>query len=146
MCAFVYALNDADERVRRQAACEIGCQVKKHPCCCSECVSAALICSLGDCDKRVRRAAEKALCCCGYEVDDCCNMCSTTPSCGMGCNSCTSGAMHPATAPVEANEEGAPAPVPPAEPEAYFPSRLRDQQTKKSTTRNSLANLFGMRN
>jgi len=156
MCAFIYGLNDADERVRAQAACEIHGQVKKHPCCCNEKVTSALICALGDCDRKVRRGAERALVACGYEVANCntflaCNTgCGVAaPACGVAAPACGVAApaavAPPAAAPMY--EEAAPAPAPPAaEPEAYFPSRLRDQQTRKAPVRNSLANLFGMRN
>jgi len=53
MCAFIYALNDADERVRAKAADEIGDQLRKNDCCCSPELTAALTCALGDCDKRL---------------------------------------------------------------------------------------------
>lgn len=166
MCAFVYALNDCDERVRAEAAWQIGHQVKCHPCCCSEKVSHALMCALGDCDKKVRKYAEKALCLCGYEVTSACNLpCSATSTCGAnGCGpvaahcgpaaatNCGPAVMAPAatpatvapTAPAPAGDV-APAPAPPAaEPEAYFPARIRDQQSGASRTR-TLGNLFGLR-
>lgn len=84
MAAFIYALNDADERVRKEAADEIGDQLRKYPCCCSPCVVQALTCALADCDRGVRRQAEEALEACGYEiVDGCCEVaCDTT--CGSG--------------------------------------------------------------
>eukprot|EP00913_Durusdinium_trenchii_P028448 g26676.t1 len=50
----IYALNDADERVRAEAADEIGDQLRKNPCCCSQNVIAALTAALGDCDKKDR--------------------------------------------------------------------------------------------
>jgi hypothetical protein len=116
MTAFVYALNDADERVRREAADEIGDQVRKHCCCCPE-VVAALTCALGDCDKGVVRQAEQALRLCGYEVvKGCCNNGCTT-ACGTGCGP-SAPAMVPST------EPAAPAPVPPEEKKASRPSRL----------------------
>ena len=153
MCAFVYGLNDADERVRRTAAYEIGCQVRRHPCCCSCQVTSALICALGDCDWRVRRCAERALCACGYEVTNCCNsgcQIACNSGCNTGCNvapSCNGmgAAPMPAAAPAPAPaESAAPAPAPP-EPEAYFPSRIQNEQTNRGKARNSLANLFGLR-
>jgi hypothetical protein len=118
MTAFVYALNDADERVRREAADEIGDQVRKNCCCCPE-VVAALTCALGDCDRGVVRQAEQALRLCGYDVvKGCCDGC-TTAGCSNGCG--TTGA--PAMAPV--NDNAAPAPVPPEEKKAASrPSRL----------------------
>jgi hypothetical protein len=76
MNAFVYGLNDTDERVRREAADEIGDQVRRNKCCCSPCVVSALTCALADCDRSVRREAEQALRNCGYEiVDGCCDGC-----------------------------------------------------------------------
>jgi hypothetical protein len=113
MTAFVYGLNDADERVRRVAADEIGDQIRKHCCCCPEIV-AALTCALGDCDRGVRRQAEQALRLCGYDiVDGCCNTCST--ACGTsGC----APASIPSAAP--AAEPTAPAPVPPQEKTGSF--------------------------
>lgn len=157
MCAFVYGLNDADERVREQAAVEIARQTKKNPCCCNEHITAALTCALSDCDRGVRRKAEKALCVCGYDVQDC------NVSCGS-CNSCTTKGCGPAAvpahtepaaaAPVDGGEtapapapapEAAPAPAPAAsEPEAYFPSRLKSSQNRSH--RSSLSNLFGLLN
>lgn len=196
MCAFVYALNDCDERVRLAACCNIHAELKKNPCCCNCQVSGALMCALGDCDKRVRKCAEKSLCLCGYEVADCpatCNSgcgsngcgpaaanCAAPANCGPAAANCAApancgpaaancgpapaaccapapkactapapaapaAAPSAAPAPAPAPSAAAPAPAPPAaEPEAYFPSQLRDQQTRK--TRNSLSNLFGLRN
>ena len=121
MTAFVYGLNDADERVRRKAADEIGDQIRKNCCCCPE-VVAALTCALGDCDRGVRRQAEQALRLCGYDiVDGCCNTC-----CSTGCSSsgCTSNGSAPAGggAPqmTPAMEPAAPAPVPPQEKTGSF--------------------------
>ncbi|HVW01630.1 MAG TPA: hypothetical protein VHB77_14855 [Planctomycetaceae bacterium] len=54
-------------------------------------------------------------------------------------------APMPAAAPAPAPaESAAPAPAPP-EPEAYFPSRIQNEQTSRGKARNSLANLFGLR-
>jgi hypothetical protein len=134
MVALVYALNDSDERVRAEAANEIGDQLRKSGgCCCSPEVTAALTCALGDCDKHVRREAEKSLCACGYDVVEGC--CDTCDACGG----------HAAPAP-ESNDGAAPAPAPapPEDPKAYFPSRLKEQQTMRpSKLRSRLANLFG---
>jgi hypothetical protein len=149
MVAFVYALNDSDERVRYQAADEIGDQLRKNPCCLNDAIVCALTQALGDCDKRVVRAATRALCIAGYDVKDCevaCNTCA--PSTG-----CTTGGGCVAAAPVAAPAVAAPAPVAapvasPAsatetkEPEAYFPGRLKDQSTSKKS---ALQNLFGAR-
>jgi len=117
MTAFVYALNDADERVRREAADEIGDQVRKNCCCCPE-VVAALTCALGDCDRGVVRQAEQALRACGYDVvKGCCDKgCAT--ACGNGC--APAGAA-PAMAPAD---NAAPAPVPPEEKKASRMSRM----------------------
>lgn len=154
MCALIYALNDADERVRHEAAEEIHDQLKKNPCCCNEKVTCALTAALADCDRGVARAAERALECCGYDVKNCCEekpACGA-PSCGKNgaCGACGTGAaapagqMAPAPAPAPA---AAPTSVPtsvPAttEPEAYFPSRLK---TSQSESKKSLSNLFGLR-
>jgi hypothetical protein len=115
MTAFVYGLNDADERVRRTAADKIGDQIRKNCCCCPEIV-AALTCALGDCDRGVRRQAEQALRLCGYDiVDGCCNTCCSTGSTACGASGCApvGGAAPAASAP--AVEPSAPAPVPPQE-------------------------------
>ena len=68
LVAFVYALNDTDERVRAKAADEIGDQVGDHPDCAVPEIVAALKLALGDCDKRVRREARLALSDCGIDV------------------------------------------------------------------------------
>jgi hypothetical protein len=149
LCAMVYGLNDADEHVRRESAEQIGHSLKKNPCCCNREVVAALTCALADCDRAVRRHAEKALRQCGYDVvDGCCKQqtcCAAPTGCaaapGGGCGPAPMGptptpapSMNPAPAP-------APAPAPP-EDKAYFPSRLRDQQTQSQPK--SLSNMFGL--
>jgi hypothetical protein len=149
MVAFVYALNDADEEVRAEAADEIGDQLRDHPCCCSKEVTAALTCALADCDKDVRKQAEEALEACGYEiVDGCCCSCCNTGCCESGCGAGAAPAAAPnaAPTPAPAPNGAAPAPAPPEDPKAYFPSRLRQQQQTKSNTKspNRLANLFGL--
>lgn len=153
MVAFVYALNDSDERVRYQAADEIGDQLRRNCCCLNASIVCALTQALGDCDKRVVRAATRALTIAGYDVKNCevaCNTCA--PTCNTGCNT-GCGPAAPVAAPVP---EAAPAPAPapaateakPAsatevkEPEAYFPGRLKDQSTSKKS---ALQNLFGLR-
>jgi hypothetical protein len=128
MCAFVYALNDTDERVRREAADQIGCQIRKHGCCCSPEVVAALTCALGDCDKHVRKLAEKALCCCGYEVvDGCCDTCGD--ACGVDC------------APAAAGGPTHVAPPAPPTDATTFKSKLNIRSVQ---TKSKLANLFGL--
>jgi hypothetical protein len=114
MCAFVYALNDADEKVRAKAADEIGDQIRKHGCCCcSPEVVAALTCALGDCDKKVRKQAEQALELCGYEVvDGCCDTCGNAGCCPS--NACGTAAPAASPAPMPP-AEASPAPVPPEE-------------------------------
>jgi len=144
MCAFIYGLNDTDERVRRESARQIRKQVKCNGCCCNCKVVAALTCALADCDKKVVRAATRALRCCGYDVQDCCQ----TASCGTCAPASCSAPVHTETVPAAPAEggEAAPAPAPApasAEPEAYFPSRLKSQQTKAH--KSGLSNLFGMR-
>jgi hypothetical protein len=144
MCAFIYGLNDCDERVRWESAKQIRKQTKKNGCCCSCQVVAALTCALGDCDKKVVKQATKALKACGYDVQDCCEK-----TCGSTCAPASCAAPgHTDTVPAAPAEggEAAPAPAPApasAEPEAYFPSRLKSQQTK--ARKSGLSNLFGMR-
>jgi hypothetical protein len=143
MCAFIYGLNDTDERVRCASACAIRKQVRKNECCCNCKVVAALTCALADCDKKVVRAATRALKCCGYDVQDCCQT-----ACGTCAPASCAAPVHTDAVPAAPAEGGevapAPAPAPAsAEPEAYFPSRLKSQQTK--ARKSGLANLFGMR-
>ncbi len=120
MCALTYALNDTDERVRAQAANEIGDELRKNPCCCCQKVVSALTCALGDCHWSVRWYAKRALKQCGYKVvdpcyDDCCEIaCCDTGCCNTGCNH---GHAAPAAAPVEGHvAPSAPADLPPGEP------------------------------
>jgi hypothetical protein len=155
LCAMVYALNDADEHVRREAAEEIGVSLHRNPCCCSREVVAALTCALADCDHRVRHHAEKALRQCGYEVvDGCCK-----PSCCASVGGCATAPMNaapapagptpaPNMAPAPAAPAPAPAPAPPEDSKAYFPSRMQDQQTQQTvpSTSSRLSNLFGLAN
>lgn len=68
MPALVYALNDADEKVRATAADQIGDQLRANPCCCAPYITSALQLSLADCDGSVRTQAEQALIACGYRV------------------------------------------------------------------------------
>lgn len=113
MTAFVYALNDSDERVRAKAADEIGDQVRRNRCICGPGVIAALQCSLADCDRIVRREAEQSLRACGYEIVD--NVCAT--SCGNYCpaGSGYTGSYSMPAAPADATP-AAPAPAPAPEP------------------------------
>jgi hypothetical protein len=149
MCAFIYGLNDTDERVRKESANQIRKQVKKNGCCCSAQVVAALTCALADCDKGVARAAKKALKKCGYDVQKCCDSgCNSTCGAQASCGAPASMETAPvAPAPADGGEAAptpAPAPAPAsAEPEAYFPSRLKNQQTKSRKT--NLSNVFGVR-
>lgn len=144
MSAFIYGLNDCDERVRAVAADEIGDQLHKNKCCCTQCVVNALTVALADCDRGVRRQAEQGLRQCGYDIVDptCCEV-----ACDNGCvagNSCVGGncGAAPAAAPVEAAPN---APAPPAEPKAYFPKRINDENARPiSSSKKSLSNLFGM--
>jgi hypothetical protein len=142
MCAFVYGLNDCDERVRKEAADEIGDQLRKNPCCCSCEIVTALTAALADCDRGVRRQAEEALRACGYEVvDGCCDKGCCNAGCGA--NACGACGAAPMATPAPAPEAApAPAPAPPTEPKAYFPSRLNSPTTKKTS---KLGNLFGLR-
>jgi len=149
MCALIYALNDADERVRREAADEIGDMLRKNNCCCSPEVTAALTCALADCDWLVRKQAEQALKICGYEIVDGCCETACAPACGApacAAPACAAPADGAAPAPAPA-DEAAPAPAPPEDPKAYFPSRLRQQQqqtVRPSRQSSRLASLFGL--
>ena len=119
MTAFVYGLNDADERVRRTAADKIGDQIRKNCCCCPEIV-AALTCALGDCDRGVRRQAEQALRLCGYDiVDGCCNTCCQPVARPLAVPAAVLLPLVSAMAP--ATEPAAPAPVPPQEKTGALP-------------------------
>jgi hypothetical protein len=127
MSAFIYGLNDADERVRSTAADKIGDQIRQNCCCCPE-VVAALTCALGDCDRSVRRQSEQALRSCGYDiVDGNCNTCCST---GNGCGTGGCAPVAPALAP--SMEPASPAPVPPMEKTG-------------STRKGNLSTLLGMR-
>ncbi len=112
MSAFIYALNDSDERVRSKAADEIGDQIRRNRCCCGLPVIRALRCALADCDRNVRRQAEEALELSGYAIVN--GNCS---GCVGECCPATGSISYPqaspaANAPAEVIE---PAPVP-AEP------------------------------
>lgn len=155
MCAFIYALNDADEDVRAKAADEIGDQLRKNPCCCSAELVQALTCALADCDRSVRRQAEEALEACGYEIiDGCCDTCGVDQCGPAGCGPAGCGpagcgpvesAPTSAPAPAPVDEDAAPAPAPPEDKDAYFPSRLRQQkQSYRAKSRSGLAGLFGL--
>jgi hypothetical protein len=148
MMAFVYALNDCDERVRAEAADEIGDQVRRNGCCCMcEKTVAALTCALADCDRHVRHEAEEALEACGYKIVDCCKPscgacgsngnCHSCKPCGPVCNPNCNAPIHAAPAtPTEVAPEApaAPAPAPAEEGVTRFPSKKRS----------NLANLFGL--
>lgn len=149
MVAFLYALNDADERVRAEAADEIGDQIRKNACCCSQQVVTGLTCALADCDRGVRRQASQALKLCGYEiVDGCCETeCCEVACCDAGCAPAVHSAPA-ATAPA-APAEAAPtpaveAPAPPAEEvRTYFPKRLPANADAAPVRNNTLASILG---
>jgi hypothetical protein len=95
------------------------------------------------------RAATKALKQCGYDVQDCCQTGGSTCGAQASC-SVPAGSETAPVAPADGGEASpAPAPAPAsAEPEAYFPSRLKNQQTKTQPTKarkSGLSNLFGVR-
>jgi hypothetical protein len=170
MTAFVYALNDCDERVRCEAADEIGDQIESCPCCCTPCIVGVLKCALADCDRGVRRQAEEALEACGYCIVDGC--CRGTACCDAGCDvGCghTGGYAVPhgdAVLPPGAYDEAAPGAVPgdlpadapptggapgdlpqPAadEPPARAPSVPSPSANSESGAGNRLARLFGLK-
>lgn len=131
MTAFIYALNDADHRVRRQAADEIGDQTRKYGCCCTPEIVAALTCTLADCDKGVRRQAEQALKLCGYDiVDGCCEEpCCEEPACAAPCDPACGAPCGKSGCNECAKSQ-------------YFPAKLHGAQPVAG--QNSLSNLFGM--
>jgi len=148
MVALIYALNDADERVRKEAADEIGDVLRRNPCCCSAEVTAALTAALGDCDRGVVRQATEALAICGYDVvKGCCDDVSCDPCAPKKCcapKGCAPSGCAPQAAPAKPTK-AAPAPAPPEDPKAYFPSRLRQEQTSRPRRRfGRLAQLFGL--
>ncbi len=163
MSAFIYALNDADQRVRAKAADEIGDQVRRNHCCCSQCVVAALTNGLADCDRVVRRECEQGLRLCGFDVvngncEVCCDStcCDGGTCCNTGCTTCAPAGV-PAGVPVDAvpaapaapthdaAPEVAPAPAPPEEERAYYPKRLPEQTARPISARQSLSRLFSFK-
>ncbi|MCA9080312.1 MAG: HEAT repeat domain-containing protein [Planctomycetaceae bacterium] len=130
MAAFIYALNDCDERVRSKAADEIGDQVRKESCCCNQAVVCALTTALADVDYRVRREATQGLRLCGYDVVDgrkvlrgrnvrtmtCSTSCDTT-CCPSGC--CPTGIQNPAPISNPIPVEEVSSPVVPTEPAMF---------------------------
>ncbi len=108
MNAFIYALNDSDERVRAKAADEIGDQIRRNRCRCGSPTISALTCALADCDRSVRRQAEEALLWCGYKIVDGCRQGAAGQTCAPRNNaagnvwgSCNNSAADTATAPAE---------------------------------------------
>ncbi|MCA9047775.1 MAG: HEAT repeat domain-containing protein [Planctomycetaceae bacterium] len=95
MNAFVYALNDADERVRAKAADEIGDQVRRNRCVCGPPVICALQQALGDCDPNVRRQAWEALHWSGHDVVS--GTCCQNGTCDDGVWATTNNAAGPVT-------------------------------------------------
>lgn len=139
MSAMIYALNDASEEVRAEAADEIGDIIRRNPCCCSKEVVEALKCALADCDSDVRRQAEEALEACGYCVVDGC--------CESACGGCADGGTAPApmdepapAPPME--EEAAPAPTPEPQADQRAPLRLRQTSQPRQNVGAGLADLF----
>ena len=139
MRALMYALNDSDPDVRAQAADEIGDLLRDDHCCCKPEVISALSCALADCDDDVRDQAEEALEACGYQVvDGCCGQGCCTAGCVQGgCVPAQPGSVPATPAPKTVPGPAAPAPmarevapVPPQEPKAYYPQRLRQRTTE----------------
>ena len=124
MNAFIYALNDSDERVRAKAADEIGDQIRRNRCVCGMPVIRALQCALADCDRNVRRQAEEALHWSGYAivngnpngcVGECCSVASATTYPQSEDTVTTHAVMVPAPAPAPAPVEFEPSRVEPFE-------------------------------
>jgi hypothetical protein len=156
MCALIYALNDADERVRAKAADEIGDQLRKNPCCCSQKVVSALTCALADCHWMVRFQAKQALKRCGYCIVDACHVgCCDMNCCGSACHATGGAAVKnpspavPADLPPGEGEAPSAAPVPhqdggaaPA-PSAYFKKPvIRQTSATLSPAKRGLAALI----
>ena len=130
MNAFIYALNDSDERVRAKAADEIGDQIRRNRCCCGSPTISALTCALADCDRSVRRQAEEALLWSGYEIVDRSRQSRACQTCSPGDNgsgnvwgSRDDGGTATLTAPTEIvpgapSSTEAPEPLPDAAPAA----------------------------
>lgn len=161
MCALIYALNDADERVRAKAADEIGDQLRRNPCCCSQKVVAALTCALGDCHWGVRFQAKQALKRCGYSVVKARKMgCCELGCCEMGCHGHASGVIGgqepspavPADLPQGEGQAPSAAPTPaphldraPEAPSAYFQKPvIRQTSANISPAKKGLAVLLGL--
>jgi hypothetical protein len=138
MSAFLYALNDTDERVRAKAADEIGDQLRANPCCCC-CgkITDALTCALADCHKGVRKEAEQALEICGYDVvegcyDKCANGAAPSPP-----------APRTAPTPDPVSAEVLPQPA----PKSITPTVIRPQRNARPISKpNRLSTLFGLVN
>ena len=119
MNAFIYALNDSDERVRAKAADEIGDQIRRNRCCCGSPTISALTCALADCDRSVRRQAEEALLWSGYEVVDRCCKKQSYQTCAPRGNVCAGrndGDMGTTPGPAKPVSP-VPSPAPPPSPE-----------------------------
>ena len=131
-----------DAQIAAKTICD---ELRKNPCCCSQCTVSALTVALADCDRGVRRQAEQALRQCGYDVVD--PTCCEVACCDTGCvgNGCAPAAVAPAYSPAAAPAAAPVAPAPPAEPKAYFPKRISDENARPvSATKKSLSNLFGL--
>ena len=118
MNAFIYALNDSDERVRSKAADEIGDQIRRNRCICGAPVIHALQHTLADCDRGVRRQAEAALKLCGYKIVDgrCMTDCATeVSSTTVWSNSVPDSTSHQSTSAPWANEIPTLQPIPATE-------------------------------
>ena len=145
MCAWIYALNDTSPEVRAEAADEIGDALEDNPCLCSQCIVDALTCALCDCDDDVVGEAEEGLEACGYEiVDECpCDVICCDAGCAPGCGPGCAPVGQPAAAPTPMPLDGqAPAPAPPEDTKAYFPSQLPQQASRPQSRRFSLSRLF----
>lgn len=146
MSAFIYALNDADERVRAKSADEIGDQLRKNRCCCNQCVVSALTRALADCDRKVRREAEQALMICGYEIVDACEaICCDTACAPTGMmQEITPAAPMPATEVPAPMSDDVPAPAPPAEAQtAYHADQIPDGSARPNSSKTGLTKIFG---
>ncbi len=149
MSAFIYGLNDSDQKVRKTAAGMIGDQLKKNGCCCTQCTVDALTYALADCHRSVSKKAEKALEECGFNVVDP-NSSRGGRGNGRQSNGCPSGGCASNACAINGSEYSPEAPVvapaPPTEEKAHLPRRSNKEEKVRavSAAKKGLTNLFGL--